>query len=177
MRRIARGALALSAIVLTPLFVYTGLNFAQGESLPVAQFVGILAIAAITGVLAASSVLLARRYVTLLELWPQSNLAHVRTAGLGSEKIHLIPWQEFRANRGIISAHARDPYLRVHLRSGRHLAFEQTIGEAPQGWIALQRFATRRGIPETVTTIRENSLVERGSPAPDLECRLASSRA
>lgn len=147
MRRVALAGLTLSALVIITLATTAFLVYNRGESLPLLQLGLITGIALITVIVGFSSAALSRRYVTRLELWPKSNLALARTAGLFREGTHLIPWHDFRANRTVLPPYGRDPYLRVQLRSGKHLAFEQPTGEAPQGWIALQKFVEFCKIP------------------------------
>lgn len=163
MRRVALGGLVLSSLVILTLALTTVIRARQGEVLPPLPLVIMVLIALISGVVGFSSVSLARRYVTYFELWPKSNLALVRTAGLWTEKTHLVPWHDFRANRSVISAKSRDPYLRVHLRSGKHLAFEQITGEAPRGWHALQGFVESCDTP--VNEEAGNELSSRSSDA------------
>jgi hypothetical protein len=161
-RRVAVGGLVLSVLVILTLVITTALRARQGDALPPLPMVLVTLIALISGVVGFSSVSLARRYVTYFELWPKRNLALVRTAGLWTEKTHLVPWHDFRVNRSVISAKSRDPYLRVHLRSGKHLAFEQPTGEAPRGWNALQEFVESCHAP-----IDKRAGNELSSPSPD----------
>lgn len=147
MRRLALGGLALSTLVMLTLSLTATFSAMPEDSMAPSQIVGMLLVALITGVVGFSSVSSARRYVVHFELWPKSNLVLVRTAGLWHETTCLIPWQDFKANRSVVSSHPRDPYLRTHLRSGKRLSFEAHTGEAPRGWTALQGFVENCDLP------------------------------
>ena len=174
MRRLAWGGLTFSFLVATSLIVVSSVRFYPSESLPVVELGIITAIGIFTAMLGYSSVSLAKRYVTFFQLWPKSNLALVRTAGVTSEATHLIPWQDFRAHQEVLPAHDRDPYLRVRLRAGKKLAFEQSTGEAPYGWAPLQRFVQKCTIPEN-STLSPTTAVTDSLPAKFNRQELATS--
>ena len=176
MRRIALGGLALSSLVIITLAATATLSSIREAAISPLQIIVMMIVALITGIVGFSSVSSARRYVVHFELWPKSNLALVRTAGLWNETTHLIPWHDFRANRSVISSHARDPYLRTHLRSGKHLSFEQPTGEAPRGWAALQDFVENCELPAEDRADLEPTPERNDSESISFDQKFAASR-
>ena len=99
-----------------------------------------------------ASYLHARRFVVHFEIWPQSHLVMIRTAGGWRERIILESWNQFSGGARTTSTDQTAPsMLMVRLRSGRVLIFEPLRAEVSHGWVALHRFLDRCSLPESST--------------------------
>ncbi len=98
----------------------------------------------------------ARRFVVHLEIWPRSNLALVRTAGVFRETIRLVGWNDFRTGQPLAERRpaASHGLSQVRLRSGLILLFDHAAGDAPLGWTALHRFIEKCSLPPPATPAR-----------------------
>ena len=149
----ATAGIALALLVLLPLIGVIGFQLMQGHSVSWGQIGLGVGICLIAFAFLRSVIALASRFVVHMEVWPSSNLVHLRTAGITSERIHLIPWHDFRTHREVIPHDHINPYLRAQLSSGRRLAFEHASGTVPHGWPALRRFIEKCHIPEAMTNV------------------------
>lgn len=103
------------------------------------------------------------RFVVHLEVWPQSHLAVIRTAGWWSERTDLVPWRDIRTARiAEPTAHASspDPLVRVHLKSGATLIFDHAYGQTPHSWAALTRFLEKCSLPTLPAPATDRSETE-----------------
>lgn len=97
-----------------------------------------------------ASTRVARRFVTHLEIWPQSSLAVIKTAGILRERVSMVGWNEFatgQVRRIHISSEHESP-LRVRLRSRRVLMFDFADSETPRGVSAVHRFVSKGSVPD-----------------------------
>jgi hypothetical protein len=133
MRHMAIGGLVITARVTFSLCAFVGHSFYQGKPLSALLLSFAATWLAISVVFGSTAYGHALGFVVHLELWPQSQLALVRTAGLFSESVQLVGWQAFRTRRSVVHALSRDPNLRLRLKSGRLLAFEHLNGTALLG--------------------------------------------
>ena len=157
MRRMALAGLGIASLATTSLLIFVLYRWVQGEALTGLLISLTAVLILISGGFGYTALVHSTRFVTHLELWPQSQLAHIRTAGLFSESIHLVSWQEFRARKQLVPSSDRDPYYRIRLRSGLRLTFEHINGRAPMGWVALHRFLEKCSIVPHAKTSEINS--------------------
>jgi hypothetical protein len=106
-------------------------RFPQDSTVSAWPFVVAPLIAAIGAVFIHSACAFSRQFVTSIEVWPQSNLVLVRTAGIWGESVKLQPVNAFISANRKVTADRNAPPIRIQLRSSLRLIFDQHSAEAP----------------------------------------------
>lgn len=169
-RLMARFAIGLSAVVLTTLIaaIIWRLRESGQHAVTLPLIAGASAIVVVSTLLLHETCSFALQFVTHFEIWPQSHLAVVRTAGIGLDRLQLVPWTDFPrppprtgAPRG-----GRETLWRQRLKSGRRLIFDFTPGRSMTDPSVLLSFCAEGAWPIAAARHQDTAVVSRVTQRP-----------